>query len=302
MTATGSFEALGVRVEVVVTEADALAAAMAVVEAELSAIDIACSRFREDSELAQLSRAGDRPHRVSELLRDALAVALRSAAATDGAVDPTVGGSLRALGWDRDFALVRASTRTGRVELVPAPGWRSMRFDRAKSTVRLPAGVELDLGATAKAFAADRCATRVERVVGGGVLVNLGGDIAVAGDTPAGGWRILVTDDHRSSRTGQGQTVSISRGGLATSSTTVRRWQAGGSERHHIVDPRTGLPAVERWRTVTVAAVDCAWANTASTAAIILGTEAPRWLEQRALPARLVGVDGAIVTTGGWPS
>jgi FAD:protein FMN transferase len=131
--------------------------------------------------------------------------------------------------------------------------------------------------------------------------VNLGGDIAVAGSAPAGGWPILVTDDHRAPSLADGQVVAIAAGGLATSSTTVRRWRTTGGMVHHVVDPRTGAPAAEVWRTVSVAAESCVAANTASTAAVVLGEEAPGWLLVRGLPARLVRPDGRVVTTGAWP-
>jgi thiamine biosynthesis lipoprotein len=137
---------------------------------------------------------------------------------------------------------------------------------------------------------------------GASALVNLGGDIAVAGPGPAGGWPILVTDDHRSDATAEGQRIALSTGGLATSSTTVRRWQAGGAEVHHIVEPRTGVPAGKVWRTVSVAARNCVDANVASTSAIVRGEGAIAWLERAGLPARLVRPDGTIVTTGGWPA
>ena len=134
-----------------------------------------------------------------------------------------------------------------------------------------------------------------------GVLVSLGGDVAVAGRPPAGGWRIRVTDHHRAGDDAPGQTVAISAGGLATSGTTARRWRRGGQELHHIIDPATGQSATGPWRTVSVAAGTCVDANTASTAAIILGEGAPTWLEGRRLAARLVGVDGAVIYTAGWP-
>jgi thiamine biosynthesis lipoprotein len=186
--------------------------------------------------------------------------------------------------------------------MVPAAGWQRIRIDRREGTVRVPAGVEIDLGATAKALAADRCARLVHTATGSSTLVSLGGDIAVAGAAPAGGWPILVTDDHRSDATAEGQTIAIAAGGLATSSTTVRRWRAGGKELHHIVDPRSGAPAGEVWRTVSVAARSCVDANTASTSAIVRGEGAIAWLERAGLPARLVRPDGTTVRTGGWPA
>jgi thiamine biosynthesis lipoprotein ApbE len=299
--ATRTWEALGTTVQVTVTDPEALAPAVAIVKDELAAIDLACSRFRDDSELTALNRAGGRPFRASPLLLEALAVALHAADATNGDVDPTVGRSLQALGWDCDFAVLVSRGERERFELVPAGGWDSVCLDRDRGLVTLPAGVELDLGATAKALAADRSAPSATRATGAGVLVNLGGDLFVAGPAPADGWSILVTDDHRTPAAGHGQIVAISAGGLATSSTTVRRWRAGGADHHHIVDPRTGGAAEEVWRTVSVAAATCVDANTAGTAAVVRGREAPAWLQAAGLPARLVAVDGSVAYTAGWP-
>jgi thiamine biosynthesis lipoprotein len=134
------------------------------------------------------------------------------------------------------------------------------------------------------------------------VLVSLGGDISLAGPAPAGGWRIHVTDDHRSDAQAPGQTITLNEGGLATSSTTTRRWRHEGRVMHHIIDPATGTPAEGPWRTVSVAAGNCVDANIASTAAIVLGRAAPAWLSERGLAARLVSLDGAIETLGGWPA
>jgi thiamine biosynthesis lipoprotein len=134
------------------------------------------------------------------------------------------------------------------------------------------------------------------------VLVSLGGDIAVAGPAPAGGWPVLVTDDHRAPSPADGQVVGIGAGGLATSSTTVRRWRTNEGIAHHLVDPRTGRPAAEVWRTASVGAGSCVDANTASTAAIVLGEDASAWLEGRGLAARLVRPDGRVTLTGGWPA
>jgi thiamine biosynthesis lipoprotein len=91
-------------------------------------------------------------------------------------------------------------------------------------------------------------------------------------------------------------------GGLATSSTAVRRWRRGGTAYHHVLDPRTGLPAEPVWRTVTVTAATCVDANTASTAAIVRGRPALGWLARLGLPSRLVGADGAVRRVAGWPA
>jgi thiamine biosynthesis lipoprotein len=93
----------------------------------------------------------------------------------------------------------------------------------------------------------------------------------------------------------------VHHGGLATSTTTIRRWRRGGIDYHHIVDPRTGTAAQTCWRTASVYAPTAARANAASTAAILLGERALPWLEQQRLAARLVGIDGEIATTRAWP-
>jgi thiamine biosynthesis lipoprotein len=218
---------------------------------------------------------------------------------TSGLVDPTVGRALSALGYDRTISLVR---RRDGWHVSSGPGqsssWRLVQLDEEQSTLRLPAGTTLDLGATAKAEAADRAATALAAALGCGVLVSLGGDIAVTGETPAGGWCVGIGDD---SAQASSTRVLIRGGGLATSSTTTRRWPTDDGEMHHIVDPRTGRPAATRWRTISVAAGNCLDANVASTAAIILGAAAPEWLAERRLPARLVGDDGSVTTVAGWP-
>jgi FAD:protein FMN transferase len=293
---------LGTTVGVVVLGAGAHDAARRAVEAQLAEIDAACSRFREDSELAAVNAARGLPVRVSPILLDALEVALRAAALTGGRVDPTVGAALVLSGYDRDFARVRGS-RVRRLRAGRVPGWRVVEIDRDAGTVRVPAGVRLDLGATAKALAADRAA---ERALCGspatGLLVNLGGDIATAGAPPPGGWPVRVADSHRAGAGEPGQALTVASGGLSTSSTTVRRWRRRGGEAHHIVDPGTGAPAVEHWRTVSVAASTCVDANIASTAAIVLGAPARTWLAEARLPARLVTVAGEVQVTAGWPA
>lgn len=181
-------------------------------------------------------------------------------------------------------------------------GWRTVAVDRSISTIRIPAGVRLDLGATAKAWAADRAAQAAAEATGCGVLVSLGGDIATCGEAPGSGWQIRVTDDHRSDPTAPGQTVSIRSGGLATSSTAVRRWSHNGHTMHHVIDPRTGAPARTMWRTVSVAAANCTEANIATTAALVRADAAPAWLADQGLPARLVAWNGRVTTVGDWPS
>lgn len=302
---TSAFRALGTTAVVLCDDA-LLDAAVALVRQELAAIDLACSRFRPDSELQRVNAAAGRPVEVSPLLAAAIDEALRAAEVTDGIVDPTVASALREWGYDRSFESVPADGPALDITLRAVPGWRTITFDRATSTVTVPVGIELDLGATAKGLAADRCARLVADVLDCGVLIGLGGDIAVAGPPPEDGWSVLCADDHAvdlddAAAVADGQTIAIDAGGVATSSTTVRRWTRGGARLHHLIDPVIGAPAHTCWRTVTVAAATCVDANIASTAAVVMSEAAVAWLEDRHLPARLVRNDGHVLTTAGWP-
>jgi FAD:protein FMN transferase len=156
-----SFRAFGTFGALLVTRQAAAQTALDILSRELRAIDLACSRFRHDSELTALNQASGRSHTISPLLAEALAVALRAAAATDGDVDPTCGRSLVQLGYDRDFAEVQSREPGVAAEPRPAGGWHQVALDRDALTVRVPAGVLLDLGATAKALAADRAAAAI---------------------------------------------------------------------------------------------------------------------------------------------
>ena len=293
--------ALGTTALVAVTDAAVRDQAGEILADELDAIDLACSRFRSDSELARLNAAAGSWRPVSPLFLAALEAALAAARSTDGLVDPALGATMRVLGYDRDFGAVAPSGPPLTMRVRRAAGWRAIDVDAPARRARVGRGVELDLGATAKAFAADRAARRVSTATGAGVLVSLGGDCAIAGPSPEGGWTVRVTDRHDASADAPGRTIALASGGLATSGTTARRWVRGDRPLHHLVDPRTGLPAEVVWRTASVAAASCVDANVASTAAIVLGRAAPAWLEARGLPARLVTPDGAVTTLGGWP-
>ncbi len=280
--------------------------AMTAVDGVLSALDLQASRFRPDSEISWLHRAHGGLFMLSDGLAEAVRVALAAAAWTGGLADPTVGAALISLGYDRDFAAIDPGRPGPLAGPVPAPGWQSVRLDGP--LLRLPSGVLLDLGATAKGLGSDRAARAVQAGAGltatrgtGGVLVSLGGDIAIGGTPPAGGWPVLVADEPGPGGPGPVQLVRLERGAVATSSVTCRRWRQAGRVMHHIVDPRTGLPADGPWRTVSVAAATCADANAAATAAVVAGDQAEQWLAEAGLPARLVDHDGGMRYAGGWP-
>jgi len=307
--ATVRWPALGTTAVLMVTDASARAEARALVDAELDAIDRACSRFRTDSELERVNASAGRFMTVSPLFAEAVQVGLRAAWLTEGAVDPTLGEAIVLAGYSRDFSELEhprdeLSGSGGLRPIIRArrpSGWRLIEIGHDPCGVRIPAGVRLDLGATAKALAADRAAAAVQAATGVGVLVSLGGDIATAGPPYPGGWVIHVTDDHRAGPDAPGQTVTITGGGLATSSTTARRWLRDGREMHHILDPATGQPVQPVWRTATTAASSCVDANIASTAALVQGTPALAWLSGLKLPSRLVRATGEVHRVAGWP-
>jgi thiamine biosynthesis lipoprotein len=303
VTASASFPALGTNAVVVVERSTELPRARALLAAQLDELDRTCSRFRADSELARANAQAGRPVQIGPLLVQAVAAALGAAHATDGLVDPTLGPQLRHAGYDRTFALV--GSRSGWTLASRPPrraDWTEIELDAAAGVLRTPRGCELDLGATAKALGADRAALAIAEGTGCGVLVSLGGDIAVAGLPPAGGWCVRIADEHSAPLDAPGPVVSFDRGGLATSGTAVRRWPTDRGDAHHVLDPRTGAPARTPWRTVTVAAATCLDANVASTAAVVLGRDAADWLRHRGVPARLRAADGSVVHVGGWPA
>ena len=301
MIATADWEAWSCRVRLAVTDPAALDEARHVLTDRLAAVDDAASRFRSDSEVARLDEAAGAWTPVTSLLTELLTVALRAARLTDGDVDPTVGAALCGLGYDRDFARIDP---TGTVVTAAVPGWQTIELDAAAQRVRMAPGVRLDLGATAKAWTADSAAAEITRRTGTGCLVSIGGDIAVAGPAPDAGWGVRVEDvtgNPDRPATGPHAVVRISDGGLATSSTRARRWQRGGLDLHHLVDPRSGMPPAPAWRTVSAAAGSCVDANIVTTATIVRGRAAWPWLRQVGIPVRLVTVDGEVLTVGGWP-
>lgn len=305
MTATTSFRAIGVECRIVATRASALPAAREMAEARLRELDAAASRFRPDSEVLQLTRIppttsfGTATASVSPLLRSLIEDALWAADATDGLVDPTLGRAMEANGYDADLADVLARPAPSEsVAPVAAPPstLHSLSVDAAAGTLTFAAGTLLDLGATAKAAMADRLAREVARHAAGGFLVDLGGDIAIAGPTPTDGWVISTEAPPTDAR------ISITTQGVATSGTDRRRWYADGVSRHHLLDPATGRPVPDAWRRVTCVAASALEANTASTAACVLGAVAPDWLTARGIPAQLVSEQGEVLHTPGWPA
>jgi thiamine biosynthesis lipoprotein ApbE len=289
-------------VDLIVTDHRRVIAAAEELHGILSQVERVASRFLPDSEVSRLQRSAsaEEPVRVSPELLELVQVALRSARLSDGAVDPTVGNAMCRIGYDRDFSSVRSGVEGDLPEPGPVVGWRSVSVDTERATITMPEGTSLDLGATAKAWAADHAAYSIASHLDCGVLVSIGGDVAIGGEAPPGGFAVGIADvcsDQRSSLT-----VAIASGGIATSGTGNRHWRIGSHQVHHLLDPATGLPVVSPWTTVSVAAGNCVDANTASTAAMIIGGRASRWLDEQRLPSRLVRSDGTTVVVAGWPT
>ena len=295
------WRALGTHVDLLVHRGDARVA-RAAVEGVLADVDRTYSRFRSDSELVAVNARAGTTVPLSPLLARAIGAAIQAARQTDGLCDPTVGRALLRIGYDADFAAVATGTSPIELRVERVAGWQSLRFDPVARTLRAPVGVELDLGSTGKALAADLAAAAAVAAMGrGGVLVSLGGDLAIAGAVPGGGWPILAADDSTTAPGSRGEVIAVRGGAMATSSTTVRTWRRASVVVHHLIDPRTGVPAQSPWRTVSVAAASCVDANAAATAGLILGGDAPAWLAGLGLAARLVSLDGDVVRVGGWP-
>ncbi len=289
-----SWQAWGTYVRLATIPESDLAAAERLTKAAMAEIEFAISRFRPDSELMKANQKSGTPTEISALFRAALAVALEAARVTDGLVNPTLGRALTAAGYDRDFALISGG-QSDPASLAPIQpqAWRQIEL---KSSLLLPPGCTLDLGATGKAWAADLITLAIKRQIGADACLSLGGDVAVSGQTE---WPIVVSELLEDLTVSSN--VLLSFGGMATSTTRGRRWLRVGREQHHILDPRTNQPSSGPWRTATTIAHTCAAANTAATAAIILGDQAWDWLLERQIPARLVDQHGKIRFTPQWP-
>ncbi len=293
------FRALGTYVHLATSDPADLDRATALAENVLAAVDATCSRFRRDSDLCRVNAGAGRWVRADPLLLAAVRVALDAAHETDGLVDPCLGAQLVSLGYDADLSVVqlRRDPPVLPRRSHPIDAWREVAV--ADDAIWVPAGVALDLGATAKALAADLAALVVVNELDGGVVVSLGGDVRVIADERVPAWPVAVTEHPEGA---DAATVWVDGGGLATSSTQVRRWRAGGVERHHLLDPRTGLPVDGPWRTVTATGPTSVAANVATTAALVLGHGAIAWLGEHHVDARLVGRDGDVRCTGAWPA
>lgn len=298
------FQAMGCHMLAVVdADGPSVEARLAAVPGWFAEWEQALSRFRPDSELARLNAAG-RPIRVSATLWQVLQQALDAARQSDGLVRPTLLGALEAAGYDRSFDALGQPGAAQSARLATggqAPSdWRAIKLDTRARTVGLPAGVRIDLGGVAKGWAAAQAAGRLRTA--GPALVDAGGDIAVSGPLADGApWPIAIANPHAPDDSLG--TLLLGHGAVATSGRDYRRWRQGDREQHHIIDPRTGQPAITDVLSATVVAPNCVAAETAAKVACILGGAAGlAWIDARpALAALLVLGDGRVLRSRRMP-
>jgi thiamine biosynthesis lipoprotein len=283
------FRAMGTDVEVLVLgDPGAAEAAGALAAAAIEQLEARWSRFRPTSELCRLNAAAGAPVIVSPETLALVEHAVDAWHSTGGLYDPTILAALEAAGYDRSFeSLDRDADRDASDTpgpTAPAPGCAGVVLDRVVRAVRLPLGVTLDLGGIGKGYAADLVAAElmgVEAAPWRGVLVNLGGDLRAMGAAPApAGWVIEIDDPLATGATGL---LALASGAVATSTRLRRAWARDGRPLHHLIDPRTGVPAESGLASVTVVAGDAWRAEVLAKAAFVAG----------------VAAAGAVVTDGG---
>ncbi len=258
----------------------------------------ALSRFMADSELSRLNQSAGTPVAVSDLLYSVLATALTAARATEGVYDPAMLEQLEKIGYDRTFDDIRASDFDPIIPGEPGGRWRGIKVNPIYREVTLPSGVKLDFGGIAKGMAVDAALERLDEYNISAALVNAGGDLAVLGHPPTGDvWAIAVPGRERY------WSLPLYHGAVATSGIAHRNWRQGNVLRHHLLDPRTGLPAQSDLWSVTVVADRCEQAEVAAKVAFILGShQGADFLRRYHIAGLLVREDGTWESVEPWPA
>jgi FAD:protein FMN transferase len=291
------FNVWGVTGSLTVASDDVLEFAIERLEYWLAEINAAANRFIEDSEITRLNRSFGAPMHYSPTFELCLNTAMTAYEQTKGACSPTVLPSLLALGYDRDYSEIASDPSIEVQPTLPSLGLETIHLDTVSQTVQLSDGCQLDFGATAKALTCDLVANDIAEV--SGIVVEIGGDVAVRGQGPDGFWAIAVSDSLEASD--NDPRVGLTNAGVATSSCAIRVWQGGGHQLSHIIDPFTGRSVEGPYNSASVVAASCVEANAFSTAALVWGEDASYYIAQAGLAARLVRTDGNVDLVGAWP-
>jgi thiamine biosynthesis lipoprotein len=281
------FRAMGTSVRLIAdasSDPRAFERAARAVELTFAREEFRFSRFRGDSELTRVNARAGRWTKVSAGFATLLAYSLDAAASSDGLFDPTVLPALIAAGYDRDFDELIAGARDALHPSEPCGRWPDIELDG--DLVRLPVGVGLDFGGIAKGWTVDLAAHDAVAQGLRWAIVNAGGDLRIVGTPPLDGFQIGIDDPEMPGE--EVTRVRVDRGALATSSVTARAWGPG---RHHLIDPRTGLPADTGVLQASVWAETCAEAEIRSKWSLLTGLAS---LDH--VTGVLVTADGRVVT------
>jgi thiamine biosynthesis lipoprotein len=250
------------------------------------------SRFLPASEVSALNASAGQWQPVSSELMDMLQLSMKYYFETRGLFDPSILSDLKSIGYDRSMDEIRAqggTTLPHASKRTSKPAFHEMELNPADNLVRMPHGMEIDLGGIAKGWIVDRAA-HLLHTYAHACGVSAGGDILFLG-TPEDGldWDVYLEDPRDPSLTSSPNEVGgmltqlhISSGAVATSSVMKRTWSQGEKSRHHLIDPRTGESAETYWLSVTAIAPDVLTAEVYAKAILIGGEEAlPNLLHAR---------------------
>lgn len=279
---TLEFRAMNTSVLIAAEECDRIGIGMQAARAFIEESERRFSRFLPESELYRLNRAAGKWYSVSNELLDLLMQSVRYYDETAGLFDPSILPDLKRVGYDKSMD----ELRTNGVSSVPAsfrpwrPAFSEISIDLPEKRVRLPEGMEIDLGGIAKGWIVQKAAVLLSSYAAA-CAVSAGGDIFFVGNPPGDSkWRVEIEDPRDPD-----QTLSVLRvgpGAVVTSSVTKRTWQQAGRQRHHLIDPRTGEPAGSNWLSVTVIAPSIEIAEVYAKALLIGGAEkADQLISQR---------------------
>ena len=263
--------------------------------ARITELEARWSRFLPDSEISELNRRAGETVAVSADTVLLVTRAIEAWRLTGGGFDPMVLGAVLTAGYDRSFEeLVDHSTAPGQSTLLVG----CTDIVVSAGAVRLPDDTGFDPGGIGKGLAADLVVHELLAAGAAGVCVNLGGDLRVAGTGPDGGsWTVAIEHPWSESPVAL---VGLADGAVATSTTLRRTWLAGGTVRHHFIDPATGEPSDTDLNLVSIVTGQAWVAEVLARAVLLRGTaRAFDLLDPAIANALTVARDGTVYATPG---